>query len=165
MKHSQMDLLRRRRFLPLFVTQSLGAFNDNLFKNAIVFLVTFVLAEQSGLNAPLLVAAAGGIFIFPFFLFSANAGQLADKYDKARLVRILKLTELALMIAAGVGFLVGSIWFLMLVLFLNEGVLHLRSLAKYAVAFFRISTSSLRRLFSCLREVISLWFSLLGRPV
>ena len=118
MKHSQMDLLRRRRFLPLFVTQSLGAFNDNLFKNAIVFLVTFVLAEQSGLNAPLLVAAAGGIFIFPFFLFSANAGQLADKYDKARLVRILKLTELALMIAAGVGFLVGSVWFLMLVLFL-----------------------------------------------
>jgi len=117
-KHNQFELLRSRRFLPLFVTQSLGAFNDNLFKNAIVFLVTFILAEQSGLNAPLLVAAAGGIFIFPFFLFSANAGQLADKYDKARLVRILKLSELALMIAAGVGFLAGSVWFLMLVLFL-----------------------------------------------
>ena len=118
MTRNQLDLLRSRRFLPLFVTQALGAFNDNLFKSAIIFLVTYVMAERSGLNAPLLVAAAGGIFIFPFFLFSASAGQLAEKYDKARLIRLLKLTELALMLTASVGFLLGSVWFLMAVLFL-----------------------------------------------
>jgi acyl-[acyl-carrier-protein]-phospholipid O-acyltransferase/long-chain-fatty-acid--[acyl-carrier-protein] ligase len=118
MTRNQLDLLRSRRFLPLFITQALGAFNDNLFKSAIIFLVTFVMAERSGLNAPLLVAAAGGIFIFPFFLFSANAGQLAEKYDKARLIRLLKLTELGLMLTAAAGLLLGSVWFLMAVLFL-----------------------------------------------
>jgi len=118
MTKNQLQLLRNRRFLPLFLTQALGAFNDNLFKSAIIFLVTYVLAERSGLNAPLLVAAAGGIFIFPFFLFSASAGQLAEKYDKARLIRLLKLTELIIMLTAAVGFLLNSVWFLMAVLFL-----------------------------------------------
>ena len=80
-----LDIFLNRRFLPLFVTQSLGAFNDNLFKNAIVFMVTFSMAQQEGINAPLMVAAAAGVFIFPFFIFSASAGQIADKYDKARL--------------------------------------------------------------------------------
>lgn len=118
MTRNQIDLLRSRRFLPLFITQALGAFNDNLFKSAIIFLVTYVMAERSGLNAPLLVAAAGGIFILPFFLFSASAGQLAEKYDKARFIRLLKLTELGLMLTAATGFLLGSVWFLMAVLFL-----------------------------------------------
>ena len=118
MTTSQLDLLAGRRFLPLFITQSLGAFNDNVFKNAIVFLVTFSMAQSAGLDAPLLVAAAAGIFIFPFFLFSANAGQLADKYDKAWLIRILKLTEIIIMVIAAAGFLLGNVWFLLAVLFL-----------------------------------------------
>ena len=118
MTPNQFELLGARRFLPLFITQSLGAFNDNVFKNAIVFLVTFSLAQKADLDAPLLVTAAAGIFIFPFFLFSANAGQLADKYDKAWLIRILKLTELGIMVIAALGFVLGNIGFLMTVLFL-----------------------------------------------
>ena len=118
MTTNQLDLMQGRRFLPLFITQSLGAFNDNVFKNAIVFLVTFSMAQNTGLDAPLLVAAAAGIFIFPFFLFSANAGQLADKYDKAWLIRLLKLTEIIIMILAAVGFLFANVWFLLAVLFL-----------------------------------------------
>ena len=73
---NQGGLLRSRRFLPLFITQSLGAFNDNVFKNAIVFLVTFVLAERSDIDAPLLVVAAAGIFILPFFIFSRQCGAV-----------------------------------------------------------------------------------------
>ena len=118
MNQNQAELLGSRRFLPLFITQSLGAFNDNVFKNAIIFLVTFVLAERTGINAPLLVVSAAGIFILPFFIFSANAGQLAEKYDKANLIRLLKLTELGLMIAAATGFYLASVEFLMVVLFL-----------------------------------------------
>ncbi len=118
MTPNQLELLKSRRFLPLFVTQSLGAFNDNVFKNAIVFLVTFSMAQQTGINAPLMVAAAAGVFIFPFFLFSASAGQIADKYDKAWLIRILKLTEIAIMLVASLGFLLGNVWFLLVVLFL-----------------------------------------------
>ena len=118
MAQNQIELLNSRRFLPLFITQSLGAFNDNVFKNAIVFLVTFTLAEKLDLNAPLLVVAAAGIFIFPFFLFSATAGQLAEKHDKASLIRILKITELVFMLAASAGFLLQNVWFLMTVLFM-----------------------------------------------
>ena len=118
MTRNQLELLNNRRFLPLFVTQSLGAFNDNLFKNAIVFMVTFSMAQQEGINAPLMVAAAAGVFIFPFFIFSASAGQIADKYDKARLIRILKLAEIGIMLVAGLGFALGNVWFLLAVLFL-----------------------------------------------
>ncbi len=118
MQHNQFALLASRRFLPLAVTQFLGAFNDNLFKNALVILITYVLAARSGLNAQVLVVAAGGIFILPFFLFSATAGQLADKYDKARLTRWIKLAEIVLMVGAALGFFLGSVWLLMAVLFL-----------------------------------------------
>jgi MFS family permease len=105
--------LRSRRFLPLFLTQTLGALNDNLFKNALVVLVIF---SATG-GGPAMVAAAGGVFILPYALFSALAGQLADKYDKARLIRLTKLCEVALMVAAAVGFLSGSVALLFAVLF------------------------------------------------
>jgi acyl-[acyl-carrier-protein]-phospholipid O-acyltransferase/long-chain-fatty-acid--[acyl-carrier-protein] ligase len=105
-------LLRSRRFLPLFVTQALGALNDNLFKNAIIVLVLF-----RGSGQAWLVPLAGGIFILPYALFSAIAGKLADRLDKARLIRLTKLYEVVLMALAGVGFLTGSEWFLLLVLF------------------------------------------------
>jgi acyl-[acyl-carrier-protein]-phospholipid O-acyltransferase/long-chain-fatty-acid--[acyl-carrier-protein] ligase len=96
---SPRGLLRSRRFLPLFITQFLGAMNDNLFKNALVILLIF----QAGSAGPVLVAAAGAIFILPFAIFSAMAGQLADAHDKAALIRLTKLGEVVLMLLAAIG--------------------------------------------------------------
>ncbi|MFC4158475.1 MFS transporter [Chitinimonas lacunae] len=116
--NSQFDLFRSRRFLPLFLTQFLGAFNDNLFKNAMLVLIAFFGLGFAGLDAPTLVNAAAGIFILPFFLFSATAGQLAEKYDKARLARFIKLLEIVIMALAAVGFYQRSAAVLMGCLFL-----------------------------------------------
>ena len=115
---NQFSLLKTRRFLPLFLTQYLGAFNDNIFKYVLVILITYATAAELGSDPALLVTAAAGIFILPFFLFSALAGQLADKYSKPRLIRILKMTEFMLMALAAFGFYWGNIYFLMFVLFL-----------------------------------------------
>lgn len=115
---SQFKLLMTRRFLPLFLTQFLGAFNDNLFKNALVVLVTFRLAERYALDPQMLIAVIAGVFILPFFLFSATAGQLADKYEKSRLVRIIKFVEIALMVGTSAAFAFENLWGLMLLLFL-----------------------------------------------
>lgn len=117
MKTNQFELFRTRRFLPLFITQFLGAFNDNIFKNALVILITYRIAELSGENIQILVTLAAGIFILPFFLFSAMAGQLADKYEKSRLVSIIKFIEILIMIIAALGFYFSSINLLMFVLF------------------------------------------------
>ena len=84
---SQLHLLGERRFWPLFWTQFLGAFNDNLFKNALVILITYRSMSLLGLGSETIVVACAGIFIFPFFLFSATAGQLADRLPKWRLMR------------------------------------------------------------------------------
>ncbi len=118
MSDRTLGILRSRRFLPLFVTQFLGAFNDNLFKNAMVILILFRIAGEDGLNGQLMVTAAAGIFILPFFLFSATAGQLADKYDKSRLIRYVKAAEIAAMGLAALGFVLGDAYFLTAVLFL-----------------------------------------------
>lgn len=80
---SQFRLLRERRFLPFFLTQFLGAFNDNVYKNALVVLITFQAARLGADSPGVLVNLAAGVFILPFFLFSATAGQLADKYEKS----------------------------------------------------------------------------------
>jgi acyl-[acyl-carrier-protein]-phospholipid O-acyltransferase / long-chain-fatty-acid--[acyl-carrier-protein] ligase len=112
-----MQLLATRRFLPLFVTQFLGAFNDNVFKNALVMLITFKLAPTLGAAAPLLVTAAAAIFILPYFLFSATAGQLADKYDRARIARATKIWEIVLVLIGAAGFYFQEPYFLLLVLF------------------------------------------------
>ena len=117
-QHNQFTLLSKRQFLPLFITQSLGAFNDNLFKNALVILITFDLAIRSGSDPGLLVTSAAGIFILPFFLFSATAGQLADRYDKAHVIRLVKLVEVFLMLGAALGFYLQSLGFLFFALFL-----------------------------------------------
>ena len=101
---SQFQLLRTRRFLPFFVTQFLGALNDNLFKNAMVLLLTFQAAQASSLNSGVLVNLAGGLFILPFFLFSATAGQLADKYERTRIIRMVKLFEIAIAVVGSIGF-------------------------------------------------------------
>lgn len=114
----QSHLLATRRFLPLFVTQFLGAFNDNMFKNALVVLLTFQAARWTTLPAGILANLAAGVFILPFFLFSATAGQLADKYDKARLARLVKVLEMVIMAVAGLGFWFTSLTWLFLALFM-----------------------------------------------
>jgi 1-acyl-sn-glycerol-3-phosphate acyltransferase len=98
----QFRLLGLARFGPFFWTQLLGALNDNLFKNALVILFAFGAAE-SALSTDVLVNLAGGIFVLPFFLFSATAGQLADKLDKARIIRAVKLLEIGIMCVGAVG--------------------------------------------------------------
>ncbi len=114
----QFGLLKTRRFAPLFGTQFLGAFNDNLYKNALIVLLTFQSAQWTTLAPELLANLAAGIFILPFFLFSATAGQLADKYDKALIARLTKLLEVAIMAVAAAGFWLHSLPVLMTALFL-----------------------------------------------
>lgn len=114
----QFKLLKQKRFAPLFITQFLGAFNDNLYKNALVVLLTFQSAQWTSLAPEIMVNIAAGIFILPFFLFSATAGQLADKYDKAALARLTKLLEILIMLVAAAGFWFSSLSTLMSALFL-----------------------------------------------
>ena len=116
--HSQFHLLRSRRFLPLFATQFLGAFNDNAYRYALVILVTFNAAYASQLDSRVVVTASAGIFILPFFLFSAIAGQLADRFEKSRLIFIVKLFEIVVMSSAAVAFFTTDVWLLLGVLFL-----------------------------------------------
>ena len=101
---NQYDLLRQRRFAPFFWTQFLGAGNDNVYKNALVIFVAFHAAAHSAYDANTLVNVAAGVFILPFVVLSATAGQLADKYEKSRLIRYIKLFEIAIMVVGAVGF-------------------------------------------------------------
>jgi MFS family permease len=101
-------LLRSRRFLPLFSTQFLGAFNDSLFKQAVVLFVTYQLYSNPAKEFQF-SAIAQGLFILPFFLFSALSGQLADDHDKARLIRIIKFVEILIMLVGGAGLLLANI--------------------------------------------------------
>ncbi len=130
---SQFGLLKTRRFAPFFATQFLGAFNDNLFKNALVVLLTFQAAQWTALRPEVLANLAAGIFILPFFLFSATAGQLADKYDKALLARLVKLLEAAIMALAAVGFGLHSLAVLLAALFLLGCHSTLFGPVKYAI--------------------------------
>ena len=115
---SQFALLKTRRFAPFFATQFLGAFNDNLFKNALIVLLTFQVGKWSTVAPAVLANIAVGVFILPYFIFSATAGQLADKYDKAMLARLVKVLEMGIMGVAAVGFWLTSVEVLMGALFL-----------------------------------------------
>jgi MFS family permease len=129
----QFQLLKTRRFLPFFGTRFLGAFNDNLFKNALVVLLIYQAASWTTLRPEVLANLAAGIFILPFLLFSATAGQLADKYDKAKLACPVKLLEIILMLVAGVGFAIHSLAWLMSALFLFGVHSTLFGPVKYAI--------------------------------
>ena len=118
MRRTQFHLLRSRRFAPLFVTQFLGAMNDNLFKNALIVLIIFRIAEPAGLNGQVLVTAAAGIFILPFFLFSATAGQLADKFEKSTMIRWIKTAEVVIMGLGAASFWFADVYLMIFVLFL-----------------------------------------------
>ncbi len=115
---NQYALLGERRFLPFFLTQFLGAFNDNVFKNALVILVAFHAATLSGFEATTLSNLAQALFILPFFLFSATAGQLADKLEKSLQIRLVKLAEIAIMALGAVGLYLSSLFLLFTALFL-----------------------------------------------
>ena len=113
-EQSQFSLLKEKRFLPFFLTQFFGAFNDNVFKNALVIMIAFKVAG----NSDMLVNLAAALFILPFFLFSAIAGQIADKFEKSSLIRKVKLTEIIIMCIAALGFYLNNITLLLSVLFL-----------------------------------------------
>jgi MFS family permease len=130
---SQLHLLGERRFWPLFWTQFLGAFNDNLFKNALAILIAYRSMTLFGIGSATIVVACAGIFIFPFFLFSATAGQLADHFAKWRLIRWVKIWEIGVMLLAGLGFALNSVGLLLLVLFLMGTQSAFFGPAKYAV--------------------------------
>jgi len=120
-ERSQFALLRLRRFLPFFLTQFFGAFNDNLFRNALIVSITYG-ASSAAAQAGLLANVAQGLFILPFFLFSALAGQLADKYEKSRLIRQTRFAEVLLMFGAAVALYFENIPVLLALTFLT-GVL------------------------------------------
>jgi len=116
--HSQFSLFGQRRFMPFFMTQGLGAFNDNIFKNALAALLVFKSSELVGLNTNQVVNLSAMLFILPFFLFSALFGQFADKYEKSVQVRLVKLFEVGIMLLATLGFWLNSVTLLLAVLFL-----------------------------------------------
>jgi 1-acyl-sn-glycerol-3-phosphate acyltransferase len=111
------NLLRDRRFSPVFWTQFFGAFNDNIFKNALVIFITIRDFSIGGVSSQQMVALCGGIFILPFFLFSATGGQLADKVSKSRLMMWIKVWEILVMAIGAYGFLSGSLLLLLVTLF------------------------------------------------
>jgi 1-acyl-sn-glycerol-3-phosphate acyltransferase len=115
---SQFDLFAQRRFMPFFLTQGLGAFNDNIFKNALAAMLVFEGSKMAGLNTDQLVNFSAMVFILPFFLFSALFGQFADKYEKSLQIRGIKLFEVCIMLLATLGFWLDNVTLLIFVLFL-----------------------------------------------
>jgi 1-acyl-sn-glycerol-3-phosphate acyltransferase len=115
---SQFRLLGQRRFAPFFWTQFLGAMNDNVFKIGFTSLVTYQAARFSGVDPKTAAFLISAIFILPFVLFSATSGQIADKYDKALLTRLVKTFEIAVMLVGGAGFWLHSAPLLYLCTFL-----------------------------------------------
>ncbi|MDR2678296.1 MAG: MFS transporter [Zoogloeaceae bacterium] len=127
------NLLETRRFAPIFLTQFFGAFNDNLYKNALIILLTFQSAQWTTLSPGLLTNLAMALFILPFFLFSAISGLMADKYDKARLARISKVLEILIVLVAGIGFAAENLKLLFTALFLLGLQSTLFGPVKYAI--------------------------------
>ena len=118
MNGSQYHLLKTRRFLPLLVTVLLGAANDNVFKNALLILILFSVGREAPMEETVLVTVASAIFILPFFIFSATAGQLADKYEKSGMIRWIKFAEVLIMGAGVAALQFGDVYWLLGVLFL-----------------------------------------------
>ena len=129
---SPFSFMSSSRFLPLFVTQFLGALNDNLFKAAITVLIVYRLA-QSDQSGQILATIGTGLFILPYVLFSALAGQLADKYEKSRLFRLIKLAEIVIMALGVAALLEGNVYTLLTILFLMGTQSTFFSPIKYAV--------------------------------
>ncbi len=118
MSDSQFSLLKQRRFLPFFITQALGALNDNVFKNALIILMSFKIAQQLPFSVDIAVNLAAILFILPFFIFSAIAGQLAEKFEKSASIKKVKLAEIVIMSLAVIGVYSANVYALLGVLFL-----------------------------------------------
>ncbi|MGH8729004.1 MAG: MFS transporter [Burkholderiales bacterium] len=130
---NQYQLLKERRFAPFFSVQFLGAMNDNVFKNALLILIAFQTASLSSVNSGTLINLAAGLFILPFFLFSATFGQFADKYEKGHLIQITVLIEAVIMVLGAFGFYLKSIELLMSALFLGGVQSALFGPVKYSI--------------------------------
>jgi acyl-[acyl-carrier-protein]-phospholipid O-acyltransferase/long-chain-fatty-acid--[acyl-carrier-protein] ligase len=130
---NQVSLLGARRFVPLFATQTLGAFNDNLFKSAFVMLVTYGTAMRNSFDPGVLAAIAGGALIAPYFLFSALAGELADRFERARLLQILKAAELITVLGAAAALFTDSLALSFLALFMLGAQAAFSSPVRYAL--------------------------------
>ncbi|KRD31886.1 MULTISPECIES: MFS transporter [unclassified Lysobacter] len=115
MAHNQFELLKQRRFLPFFLTQALGAFNDNVYRQAIIGLLGYMAVDAA--DKTLYTNLAPAIFILPYFLFSATAGQIAEKLEKSRLIRITTTMEIVIMSLAAIGFLTHNLPILLAALF------------------------------------------------
>ena len=111
-------LLGTRRFLPMFVTQFFGALNDNVYKQSLLLVITYGLINQQSASVSTLNNLAALLFILPYFIFSATAGQIADKYERSQLVRGIKILEIVIMLIGSAGFLLGHLWLLLTALFL-----------------------------------------------
>lgn len=111
-------LLRSRRFLPMFLTQFFGALNDNIYKQGLLLVITYGWIHQQGVPVSTLNNLAALLFILPYFIFSATAGQIADRYERSRLVRMIKILEIMIMLIGSAGFLMGNLWLLLLALFM-----------------------------------------------
>lgn len=130
---SQFDLLTQRRFYPLFWTQFGGAFNDNLYKSALMMLFTYGSVERWGLSIDTLNNLVAAALIIPFFLFAPSAGQYADRLDKARVARRIKLLEVAIMVCGAVAIVRGSSAMLLAVIFATGVQSACFSPLKYAI--------------------------------
>src|ERR1700745_3246698 len=137
----QIDLLRARRFLPLLLTQITGAFNDNLFKSAFIMLITY--GTAAGPDPGVVAAIAGGALIAPFFLFSATAGELADRFERSRLLQILKAAELAAVFGAAAALVTGNLVLSMALLFVLGTQAAFSSPVKYALLPQHLATAEL----------------------
>jgi 1-acyl-sn-glycerol-3-phosphate acyltransferase len=109
---SQFSLLSQRRFAPFFWTQFLGALNDNLFKTSLLVILTYEALSWTAMDPALLANLIPGLFILPYVLFSATAGQLADKFEKSRLTRLIKMLEIGIMLIAAAGWMTHTLWLL-----------------------------------------------------
>jgi len=132
-EENQLALLKTRKFLPLFVTQAIGAFNDNALRNGIAVLIVYDMAQRQGWNATLFVQAGAALFVLPYLLFSAISGQLADLADKALVARRVKLAELAVMIFGAVALWLDNAWLDLLVLFLAGSLAAFFGPVKYGI--------------------------------
>ena len=133
MSQGSFSLMAQRRFLPLFVSQFMGAANDNLFKNAVAILVVYRLGAASGMSPQVLVTVAAGIFMLPYFLFSATAGQMADRFEKSRLMQIWKAIEIAIAVIGAWSLMAENTSGMLLVLFLLGFQATFTGPIKYAV--------------------------------
>ncbi|OOW08264.1 MFS transporter [Acinetobacter sp. MF4642] len=117
MKNNE-HLLSTRRFLPMFITQFFGALNDNVYKQALLLVITYGWINQQATDVSTLNNLAALLFILPYFIFSATAGQIADKFERSQLIRGIKVLEIMIMLIGSAGFLLGNLWLLLLALFM-----------------------------------------------